>query len=129
MTLGPELVGRDADMTVVVSADMAAAFDDEHVHPVYGTAALVRHAEQVSRRLLVPHLEAGTEGVGAHISVRQHAPVAVGATVQLRATVIEAGPRRLVTTVDVSVADEVVATASFTQAVVDLDAWRSSARR
>ena len=129
MSLGPHLVGTSATMTITVAADMTATFDDEHVHPVYGTAALVRHAEQVSRRLLVPHLEAGTEGVGGEITVRHRAPVAVGATVQLDAVVIEASARRLVTDVTVRVGGEHVADAYFTQVVVGLEAWRGQARR
>ncbi len=128
MTLGPHLVGTTASMTVTVTDAMTAAFDDEHVHPVYGTAAFVRHAEQVSRRLLVAHLEPGTEGVGGEISARQLAPVAVGAQVQLSAVVVVATPRRLVTDVESTVRGEVVGTARFTQVVVDLQAWRAALR-
>ena len=129
MTLGSHLVGKTAQMTITVADDMTAAFDDEHVHAVYGTAALVRHVEQVSRRLLRPHLNAGVEGVGAEITVRQLAPVAVGATVTLNAEVVEASSRRMLTTVEALVDDDVVATATFTQVVVDVEPWRASARR
>ena len=129
MTLGPDLVGTSAVMTITVTEDMTAAFDDEAVNPVYGTAALVRHVEQVSRRLLVPHLQPGTEGVGGEISVRQHVPVAVGATVQLEAVVVEATDRRLVTDVSVRVGGKKVADGFFTQVVVDLDRWRSAVLR
>lgn len=128
MTLGAHLVGQWAQMTITVTEAMTAAFDDEYVHPVYGTAALVRHVEQVSRRLLVEHLEPEHEGVGAEISVRQLVPVAVGATVTLTATVVAATSRRLETKVDVRVGQETVATSRFTQAVVSTQRWRRSAR-
>jgi fluoroacetyl-CoA thioesterase len=129
VTLGPHLVGESAAMSVMVTEDMAATFDDEQVHAVYGTAALVRHAEQVSRRLLVPHLQPGTEGVGGEISVRHHAAVAVGATVDLEAVVVEASARRLVTDISVRVGGKKVADGFFTQVVVHLARWRESALR
>lgn len=121
----PPPVGAQATLTVTVTAAMAAAFEDEVVHPVYGTAALVRHAEQVSRRLLTPGLEEGEEGVGAEVWVRQKAPVPVGGEVELVADVLEATPRRLVTAVVVRHAGRVVARARFTQVVVDLGRWRA----
>jgi fluoroacetyl-CoA thioesterase len=120
-------LGATAALTITVTADMTARFDDEDVHPVYGTAALVRHMEQVSRRLLVPLREAGEEGVGAEISVRQLAPVPVGGAVELTATVTDASRRRLVTTVEARHRGEVVATGTFTQVTVDLARWRASA--
>ncbi len=81
-------------MTVEVTPDLAARFDDEEVHAVYGTASLVLHTEQVSRRLLRPHLGPRQEGVGAELWVRQEAPVAVGGQVEVVATVTDATPRR-----------------------------------
>jgi fluoroacetyl-CoA thioesterase len=120
-------VGATAAMAVTVTDEMAARFDDEDVHPVYGTAALVRHLEQVSRRLLVPHLESGEEGVGGAIAVEQLAPVRVGEVVTVSATVTEATPRRLVTAVEARHRDAVVARGTFTQVRVDLAAWRDRA--
>ncbi len=114
-------------MHVVVTEDMTARFDDEDVHPVYGTAALVRHAEQVSRRLLKPALEPGEEGVGASLTVRQHAPVRVGRRVELTAAVVTATARRLVTTVEARCEGALVADATFTQVVVDRAAFRARA--
>jgi hypothetical protein len=53
-------------MVITVTDAMTARFADEMVHPVYGTAALVRHMEQVSRRLLVPGAANDTEGRARH---------------------------------------------------------------
>lgn len=126
MQPGPP-VGATATMRVVVTDAMMARFDDEDVHPVYGTAALVRHLEQVSRRLLVDHLEPGEEGVGAAIAVEQLAPVRIGETVELTATVTEVTRRRLVTAVEARHDGAVVARGSFTQVCVDLARWRARA--
>lgn len=120
-------VGASAVLRVTVTDAMTARFDDEDVHPVYGTAALVRHMEQVSRRLLVDRLEAGEEGVGAELSLRQLAPVRVGEQVELVATATEVTPRRLVTSVEALHDGEVVARGTFTQVCVELAAWRARA--
>lgn len=125
--LDPPPAGSTASLTVTVTEETTARFDDEDVHDVYGTAALVRHVEQVSRRLLTPCLEPHEEGVGATISVRQHAPVRVGERVELVATVTEADARRLVTSVVARHAGRVVAEATFTQAAVDRAAFRARA--
>jgi fluoroacetyl-CoA thioesterase len=114
-------------MSVTVTEEMTARFDDEAVHPVYGTAALVRHMEQVSRRLLKPHLEQGEEGVGVRLETQQRAPVPVGETVELEATVASVDPRRLVTDVLVRSGGRIVAHGVFEQAVVELEAWRAEA--
>jgi fluoroacetyl-CoA thioesterase len=114
-------------MMVAVTDEMTAAFADEAVHPVYGTAALVRHMEQVSRRLLVPHLEEGEEGVGVRIEALHKAPVPVGEEVELVATVANVNPRRLITEVVARSRGHVVARGTFEQAVVDLAEWRAAA--
>lgn len=120
-------LGDTASMTITVTAALTARFSDEDVHPVYGTAALVQHMEQVSRRLLVPVREPGEEGVGARIEVRQLAPVRVGEEVELTATVAAASRRRLTTRVVARNRGEVVAEGEFEQVCVDLAAWRARA--
>lgn len=122
-------MGTTAAMTVTVTAAMTARFEDEDVHPVYGTAALVQHMEQVSRRLLKPHLELGEEGVGARIEVEHAAPVPIGASVELEATVTEVTPRLLRTEVVARSGGRTVASGTFDQAVVDLARWRAKATR
>jgi fluoroacetyl-CoA thioesterase len=123
----PAELGAEAAMTVTVTAALTARFDDEAVHPVYGTAALVRHVEQVSRRLLLPLLEDEEEGVGAELTVRQIAPVRVGEMVELTARVTAAAARTLTTAVAARHDGEIVAEATFTQAVVHLPTWRARA--
>jgi fluoroacetyl-CoA thioesterase len=88
--------GATATLEVTVTPDMSARVADREIHPVYGTGALVGHIEQVCRELLVPHLGAGEEGVGASLEVHHRAPVPVGESVTLVATVAAVGPTKLV---------------------------------
>lgn len=117
--------GETATLEVVVTSDMTARVDGREIHPVYGTAALVAHMEQVCRQLLVPHLEPGEEGVGHAIEAQHRAPVAVGETIVLTASVANVGPRRLVCEVLVRRGASLVARGSFEQRVVDLDDFRA----
>ena len=116
--------GETATLDVTVDESMAATVGDDQVHPVYGTAALVVHVEQVCRRLLVPHLEPGEEGVGYHIEVTHREPVPVGATVTLTATVANVGAQKLVCEVVARWGTRLVARGSFEQRVVDLERFR-----
>ena len=120
-------VGDRAEMTVEVTDAMAARFDDEDVHLVYGTAALVKHIEQVSRRLFTPHLRDGEEGVGVRVEAESLAPVRVGQKVRLTATVTETTDRRLSTAVEARHDGRVVGRGRFEQAVIDLARWRARA--
>ena len=117
--------GESATLDVTVDESMVANVAGEEVHPVYGTGALVQHIEEVCRRLLVPHLEEGEEGVGYHIEAQHRHPVPVGATVRLTAEVASVGPKRLVCDVLVRQGNEIVARGSFEQRVVDLEAFRA----
>lgn len=111
--------GETATLQVVVGADQTARIGDREIHPVYGTVALVGHIEQVCRSLLEPHLEPHEEGVGVDLSLLHRAPVPVGETVTLTATVASVAPTRLVCEVLARHNSTIVARASFEQAVVD----------
>jgi fluoroacetyl-CoA thioesterase len=117
--------GATATLEVTVTPAMTARVAGDQIHPVYGTAALVTHIEQLCRELLVPHLEPGEEGVGAAIEVHHRAPVPVGETVVLAATVATVGPTKLVCEVLGRHAGTIVARGSFEQRVVSLAGFRS----
>ena len=123
MRVGPPR-GETATLEVTITRDMAAIVDGELIHPVYGTAALVGHMEQVARALLVPHLEAGEEGVGASIDLMHRAPVPVGETVVLTATVATVAPTKLVCEILVRHGTAIVARGSFEQRVVTVAEFR-----
>ena len=118
--------GETATIEIVVTPDMTARIGDREIHPVYGTAALVVHVEQVCRELLEPHLEEGEEGVGYQVDVTHRTPVPVGATVTLTATVAKVGSQELVCEVLARSGNALVARGSFTQRVVDLEQFRAS---
>jgi fluoroacetyl-CoA thioesterase len=119
--------GETATLEVTVTADMTARVGDDEIHPVYGTGALVGHIEQLGRELLVPHLESGEEGVGVSLDLHHRAPVPVGETVVLTATVASVGPTKLVCEVLARHAGTIVARGSFEQRVVPLTEFRAEA--
>lgn len=88
--------GTSAEARVVVDRTMLAAFEGRVVHAVYGTAALVAQLELAGRKLIVPYLEAGEEGVGYAIDVRHLAPTLPGMTVTARAVYRETRARRVI---------------------------------
>lgn len=118
--------GETATLEIVVTQAMTARVAGQEIHPVYGTAALVQHIEEVCRTILLPHLEAGEEGVGHRMDVTQRAPVPVGATVVLTASVAAVGPQELTCEVLARSGSALVARGSFTQKVVDLATFRAS---
>lgn len=115
--------GATASLEVTVTSDMTARVDGREIHAVYGTVPLVAHVEQVCRALLEPHLEEGEEGVGARIELLHRAPVPVGATVSLVATVASVTPDSLTCEVLVRQDGSVVARGSFEQRIVPIDAF------
>ena len=117
--------GETATLEVTVTDAMAAQVAGQQIHPVYGTAALVQHIEEVSRRLLVPHLEPGEEGVGYHIEVTHRAPVPIGAKLVLTAEVAQVGAQRLICEVLVRNGSRIVARGSFEQRVVNRDEFEA----
>ena len=111
-------VGTAVSMRRGVLDSDRAAFDDENIHDLYSTVAMVRDAEHVSRYVFRQGLEEGEEGAGASIQLRHDAPVPVGATVDVVATVTHAEGRRMETSVEFVHDGEVKATATFTQVVL-----------
>jgi fluoroacetyl-CoA thioesterase len=108
-----------------VTSEMTARVGGEQIHPVYGTTALVQHGEEVCRQLLVPHLEPGEEGVGYALEVTHRAPVPIGATLVLTATVQRVGLRQLICEVLVRQGNRLTARGSFEQRVLPLEEFRA----
>lgn len=117
--------GASATLEVTVEPEMTARVGATEIHAVYGTMALVGHVEQVCRTILEPHLEPGEEGVGARIELLHRAPVPVGATVTLVATVATVGPTTLVCEVLVRHERTIVARGSFEQRIIQLASFEA----
>jgi len=72
-------IGHAATFTFVVTPEMTVDFEElGRVHPVYATYWMAKHMELVGRKILVPFLEPGEEGIGAAVSVRHLAPALPG---------------------------------------------------
>lgn len=117
--------GTSIEDRFVVTSEHTAKVDGSEIHPVYGTGAFVADVERLCRRLLEPHLEPGEEGVGARLEILHRAPVAVGETVTLTATVASVGLTSLMCEVVAKHGGTIVARGTFEQRLVDLERFRS----
>lgn len=115
----PVQVGEQAVLEVLVTPDMTVKFGElGELHPVYATYELARHFEEIGRKLLLPHLEEGEDGLGTEIRVRHLRSALPGMRVTLSATVTQVEGRRLTVRVEaVSELGDVVATGSTEQYV------------
>ncbi len=112
--------GATATREVVASSDVPA----DHRGPrVYSTAALASDAEQVCRSLLLPHLEADELAVGVRLELVHRAPVPVGETVVIQATVASVQPSGLTCEVMARHRGALVARGSYEQRVVQAAAF------
>ncbi len=89
-------IGQTFSFEITVTPEMRAQFDGQTVHHLYGTAAMTAHMEWASRQHILPCLDEGEEGVGAHIEVRHLAPVAIGEIIRIDSVVTGVLPRRVV---------------------------------
>lgn len=83
--------GYEATHELVVEARMTVDFEQEdprlgRLHPVYATYWLTKHVELVSRKIILPFLEPGEEGIGHEVRVRHLASALPGMRVRLVAT-------------------------------------------
>lgn len=111
--------GTSTTRTHVVTAADVAAFDGTVVHPVYGTACVVRDMEHVARLALLPLLEDGEAGAGREVLCRHLAPVPVGEAVEFTAVVTGQSSRALTCAVQARCRGRLVAEGHVVQAVVD----------
>ena len=115
----PVAIGEQAVLEVLVTPAMTVQFGElGELHPVYATYELARHFEEVGRKLLLPHLEDGEDGLGTEIRVRHLRSALPGMRVTLTATVQQMEGRRLTVGIEaVSELGDVVATGSTEQYV------------
>lgn len=78
--------GHTVTHELLVVEEMTVNFGDlGRVHPVLATYELARHFEEASRKVLLPHLEPGEEGIGYSVSVEHTASALVGMRVVVSA--------------------------------------------
>lgn len=116
--------GETVTADIVVTPDTA-----EHAGPdgqgplIYTTSALATDAERLCRSLVEPHLEAGEYAVAAAIELRHRAPIPVGETVRLHATVATVVRTKLVCELLIRHGSAIVARGSFEHRIVDADTF------
>ena len=94
-------IGHQETLEVLVTPDMTVRFAElGELHPVYATYELARHFEEVGRKLLLPFLEEGEDGVGTALGVEHLRSALPGMRVRLTATVQRVEGRRLSVTVE-----------------------------
>jgi len=95
------LPGAQAQVTIVVTPDMVAEFEELGVvHPVYSTWSMVRHMELACRQLILPYLEPDEEAVGYSVSVTHLSPTPVGMRVTVTARLEQTDGNRIICAVE-----------------------------
>jgi|SRR5579884_1336289 len=80
----PIPLGYHAGFETTVTSEMLVDFEElGAVHPVYATYWLAKHMELVGRKIILPFLEEGEEGIGYAVSVRHLAPALAGMRVRV----------------------------------------------
>lgn len=82
-------IGQTATIEFEVTPDMFASFEGKVVHEAYSTVSMVYHMEWVSRKIILPYLEAHEEGMGGAVSIKHIAPTTSKTRVKVKATLIE----------------------------------------
>ncbi len=70
--------GEEVAHEVVVTDEMLATLFDRVVHPVYGTAWMVRHMEEAGRLLVERHFGPEEDATGYRIEVTHQRPARAG---------------------------------------------------
>lgn len=80
----PIPAGYQATFKIVVTDEMTVNFEElGSVHPVYATYWLVKHMELAGRKIILPFLEPGEEGIGYEVRVRHLASALPGMRVRI----------------------------------------------
>jgi fluoroacetyl-CoA thioesterase len=110
--------GASSSVLLTVGPEMFAQFDGVIVHPLFSTASMVYYMEWASRKIILPFLEEGEEGVGAEVSVRHLAPAAEGSRIKVIAEVIRIERNLIITSVEAIQCDAVIGRGEITQAIL-----------
>jgi fluoroacetyl-CoA thioesterase len=118
--------GTEERLNILVTPEMTVRFDElGPLHPVYATYQIARHFEEAGRKLLLPYLEDGEEGIGSAVSVEHHAPALPGMRVEITATLDKVeGPRLHVVARAVSDLGDLIASGQTTQVVMRAERLR-----
>ena len=113
--------GHTATHEIIVTDGMTVDFEQDDprlgkLHPVYATYWLVKHMELVSRKIILPFLDADEEGVGFEVSVTHLASALPGMTVRISAEHLKTEGNRIYARCEaVSELGDLVGTGTTTQ--------------
>ncbi|WP_043816495.1 thioesterase family protein [Deinococcus maricopensis] len=83
-------------LTVTVTDDMTVHFEElGRLHPVYATYWMAKHFEEAGRKIILPYLEDGEQGIGHAVNVTHTASALPGMTVTVTATLDRVEGRRV----------------------------------
>lgn len=88
-------VGLAASKTVEIDESRCIGFMGKEA-AVYATPRMVNDVEYACRDMLLAHLEAGEDSVGAHVSIDHLAPTPMGMKVTLELEIVELDRRKVV---------------------------------
>jgi predicted thioesterase len=100
---------------VTVTGDMTARLFDREIHPVYGTAWMVRHVEEAGRLLIEPHLRPGEDATGYAIALTHERPARIGDRLNVTARATSVDDRQCSVEVEVVGPAGVVGRGTFVQ--------------
>lgn len=112
-------IGETAEVELVVTKEMLAAFENETVHELYSTSALVHHMEWAARLILVAHLAEHEEGMGYHVDVSHLMMTLPGMKIRVKATVSEVRDNKVVCEVEAFNPRGKIARGTVTQVIVE----------
>lgn len=76
--------GYEGRVSIIVTDEMTVDFAEVgRVHPVYATYWLAKHMEEAGRKIILPFLDDGEEGIGSAVSVRHLAPAVPGTRIEI----------------------------------------------
>jgi predicted thioesterase len=82
--LKPIPPGYEGRISVVVTEEMTVDFEElGRVHPLYATYWLAKHMEEAGRKIILPFLEDGEDGIGSGVAVRHLAPAVPGTRIEI----------------------------------------------
>ncbi|HEU4740911.1 MAG TPA: thioesterase family protein [Meiothermus sp.] len=97
----PIPIGYQAEFETVVGEEMTVDFehpDDPQLgklHPVYATYWMAKHMELAGRKIILPFLEEGEEGIGSKVSVNHLASALPGMRVRIVAEHVRSEGNRI----------------------------------
>jgi fluoroacetyl-CoA thioesterase len=108
-------VGETVIHRVTVTEEMTARLFDREVHPVYGTAWMVRHVEEAGRLLVERHLEPDEDATGYAIALTHERSARVGESLVVEAVVARVDERECAASFEVRGEAGVVGRGTFVQ--------------